>query len=129
MEEISLKGKRVLIIGGTNKVLQLACKRFIKKGCEKVTILCLHKDESLNMDEFPNVEIMYGDIHYLNSKQLSIAMMFHNYLVIASSKTTKRGVVNEDINEYAIGKKPTKEILKILKTCYVLLKFAKSKKF
>ncbi|MBQ7308485.1 MAG: NAD(P)-dependent oxidoreductase [Clostridia bacterium] len=121
MEEISLKGKRVLIIGGTNKVLQLACKGFLKKGCAKVTILCLHKDESLNLDEFPNVEIKYGDIHYLNSKQLSIAMMFHNYLVIASSKTTKRGVVNEDINEYYFERniEDTENLLRIAKICKI----------
>ena len=121
MSEISLKNKKVLIIGGTNKVLQLACRYFIKKGCARVTLLCLHKDETLNFGDEPKIEVIYGDIHYLNSKELSVAMMFHNYLVIASSKTTKRGIVNENADDYYFERniEDTENLLRIAKICKI----------
>ena len=121
MKEISLKNKRVLIIGGTNKVLQLACKGFLKKGCEQVTLLCLYKNEKLDLNDYPNVKIMYGDVHYLNSKELSIAMMYHDYVIIASSKTTKRGIVNEDVDDYYFERniEDTENLLRIAKICKV----------
>ena len=121
MNEISLKNKRVLIIGGTNKVLQMACRGFLKKGCEKVTILSLYKDEMVNFSDSPNVKIIYGDIHYLNSKQLSIAMMYHDYLVIASSKTTKRAIANENVDEYYFERniEDTENLLRIAKLCKI----------
>lgn len=121
MSEISLKNKKVLIIGGTNKVLQMACKNFIKKGCSRVTLLCLHKDETLNFGDNSNIDVIYGDIHYLNSKELSVAMMFHNYLVIASSKTTKRGIVNENVDNYYFERniEDTENLLRIAKICKI----------
>lgn len=121
MNEVSLKNKRILIIGGTNKVLQLASKKFLEKGCEKVTILSLHKDETLDLIKSPNIKIIYGDIHYLNSKELSIAMMYNHYLVIASSKTTKRAIADENVDQYYFERniEDTENLLRIAKLCKI----------
>lgn len=121
MNELTLKDKKVLIIGGTNPVLIQASKTFLKKGCSKVTLLCLHKDEGASLNEIPNMKVIYGDIHYLNSKELSIAMMFHDYLVIASSKTTKRGIMNENVDDYYFERniEDTENLLRIAKICRI----------
>lgn len=111
------KDKSILIIGGNNKVLQLAVKGFLAYGAKKIVILNLLETFDDKFKHPENVEICYGDIHDLSTKEFSTYMNGIDYLVVASSKTAKRKLTNVDIEQYYYQRniEDTDNILRIAK--------------